>query len=108
LWLEMRLPDEAARASIIQDKLKALPQPLGQADALAIAAASRGMTGADIKAMVEDAKLLFAHERVNGRQRREVEDYFLEAIRTIAFHKKLYAMRRPSPLADTVRVGYPI
>jgi transitional endoplasmic reticulum ATPase len=108
LWLEMRLPDEAARASIIQEKLAALPEPLRKADAAAIAAASRGMTGADIKAMVDDAKLVFAHERVSGRGQRKVEDYFLEAIRAIALHKKLYAMRKPGTLAETVRVGYPI
>jgi transitional endoplasmic reticulum ATPase len=108
LWLEMRLPDEAARASIIREKLAALPEPLRKADAMAIAAASRGMTGADIKAMVDDAKLVFAHERVSGRGPRKVEDYFLEAIRAITLHKKLYAMRKPGTLADTVRVGYPI
>jgi len=108
LWLEMRLPDEAARISIIAGKLAGLPQPIGTADARRIAAASRGLTGADIKAMVEDAKLLLAHDLANGRRPREVEDYFREAIHTIALHKKLYDMRKSSPLSETVRIGYPI
>jgi transitional endoplasmic reticulum ATPase len=58
LWLETRAPDTDARASILQDRLRFLPPPLGSADIERLAAASRGLTGADLKAIVEDGKLL--------------------------------------------------
>ena len=48
-----------------------------------LAGASRGLTGADLKAVVEDAKLLFAHDKARGKTPRPVEEYYLEAIETV-------------------------
>ena len=57
LWLETRLPDEAARALIFRDKLRGLPAPISNADAGMLAAASHNLTGADLNSIVEDGKL---------------------------------------------------
>ncbi len=106
LWLEMRLPDNAARESIVSERLVGLPAPFDLVDAAAIAEAARGMTGADLKAMVEDAKLLFAGDRSRDKAVRPVEEYFFEALRNIRLNKSLYARRKPGTLADEVRVGF--
>ncbi len=105
LWLETRLPDEAARRVIFRERLAKLPEPLNSADAATLARASGRLTGADLKSVVEDAKLLYAHECVSGNCRRRVEEYFLEAIATIRANRRNYARRKPeSPGA--VKVGF--
>jgi SpoVK/Ycf46/Vps4 family AAA+-type ATPase len=63
LWLETRLPDESARAEIFRTRLASLPRPLCDADVRVLASASRGSTGADLKAIIEDGKLQFAYDR---------------------------------------------
>src|SRR5205823_4822649 len=73
LWLETRLPDEAARAAILRDQLRRLPRPIALADVELLAAASHNLTGADLKAVVEDGKLAYAHDRVSENAARPVE-----------------------------------
>ena len=88
LWLETQLPDAQARNAIIGRRLATLPPPLASADIDAIASASAGLTGADLRAVVEDAKLLFAHDRGIGRETRPAEDYFLTAIEALRVNRK--------------------
>jgi transitional endoplasmic reticulum ATPase len=83
LWLETKLPDEAARAAILREKLTKLLSPIGTADLATLANASRGLTGADLKAVVEDAKLLYAQDVVLNTPSRPAEQYYLEAIATV-------------------------
>jgi SpoVK/Ycf46/Vps4 family AAA+-type ATPase len=83
LWLETKLPDEAARAAILREKLAKLPAVIGGADIPTLANASRGMTGADLKAVVEDAKLLYAQDVVLNTPSRPAEQYYLEAMATV-------------------------
>src|SRR6185295_469963 len=83
LWLETRLPDAEARAAIVRERLLLLPPPIGGADVAIVASASRGLTGADLKSVVEDGKLMFAHDKANEKPLRQPEDYFLEAIETV-------------------------
>lgn len=108
LWLEMRLPEEEARAVILRGKLSALPAPLGGCDVAVLADASHGLTGADLNAVVEDGKLLFAYDKARERCPRRPEDYFLEAISTIRKNRRSYAKRRPSPLVETMRIGFTV
>jgi ATP-dependent 26S proteasome regulatory subunit len=61
LWLEMRLPDRTARHL---DSLSHLFPNLGYP---AIVDATDGFTGADLKRVVEDAKGLYAYNRVSGQ-----------------------------------------
>ena len=94
LWLQTRLPDEESRVVILGEKLAELPPPLSETDAGYIAKASSGLTGADLKAAVEDAKLLFAHDYVSLRVANSIEDYFLKAIAAIRTNKASYGRRK--------------
>src|SRR5262249_39830715 len=54
LWLEMHLPDEAARAEILAANLAPALVALGEVDTARLAAETDGFTGADLKRLVED------------------------------------------------------
>jgi ATP-dependent 26S proteasome regulatory subunit len=103
LWLEMRLPDEAARAAILGDHLASLPAALGAVDLPRLAAATGGFTGADLKRLAEDGKLLLAGDKSRRQPLRPLTDYFLEAVATVSTNKRRYAeaearARRQRPL----------
>jgi ATP-dependent 26S proteasome regulatory subunit len=103
LWLEMRLPDEAARAAILKRHLAALPAELGRADLPRLAAATGGYTGADLKRLAEDGKLLLARDKARQQSLRPLTDYFLDAAATVSANKRRYAeaearARRQRPL----------
>ena len=108
LWLEMRLPDQEARLAILRASLSKLSASIGDIDVSVIAAASRGLTGADLKAVVEDGKLLFAYDKANGATLRKVEEYFLEAIETVRANRVRYARRKGPQAMEQVRVGFKI
>jgi SpoVK/Ycf46/Vps4 family AAA+-type ATPase len=105
LWLETRLPDAAAREEILRERLSALPDPLASADTARLAAAAHGLTGADLKSVVEDAKL-FAHEMSTGTPVRPVEEYFLEAIHEVHTNHRNYTKRRPAAFTTQSRIGF--
>jgi transitional endoplasmic reticulum ATPase len=94
LWLETKLPDEDARRSIITAQLEGLPDKLASCvDVLRIARATRSFTGADLKSMVEDGKLLYAFDEANGCVRLSVESYFLAAAARIRSKRRYGASR---------------
>ena len=106
LWLETRLPDPGARAAILSDRLSNAPPPLATADIAAIAEVSHGLTGADLRAVVEDGKLLYAHDKAGGRAVRPVEEYFLQAIATVRANRRNYSRRRPAEFMEAREYGY--
>ena len=91
LWLETRLPSSEARADILADQCATLPSSLGKVDVAAVAEASHGLSGADLKRVVEDGKLLYAFERQTKPSTRPVTEYFLRAIETVRRNKEQYA-----------------
>jgi transitional endoplasmic reticulum ATPase len=106
LWLETRLPDHEARVAILKGLVAGLPAPIDAVDLEEIAAFSRGLTGADLKAVVEDGKLLFAHDVSEGVSLRPIEDYFIEAIDTVRSNQMNYARAKPARLAGAAPVGF--
>jgi AAA+ superfamily predicted ATPase len=106
LWLETRLPDEAARAEVLRSKLGRLPAPLSEVDVAVLAAASHGLTGADLNAVVEDGKLAFAHDRLQAGKMRGPEAYFLEAIQTVRENRRRYKRNKPTRMGEEVRFGF--
>jgi transitional endoplasmic reticulum ATPase len=106
LWLETRLPDETARQAILSERVANLPSPLSSVDTALLAHASRGFTGADLKAAVEDAKLLYAHDWARGSGVRPTQEYFLEAIATIRTNRRNYARRKPAEMPGAVKPGF--
>jgi predicted AAA+ superfamily ATPase len=108
LWLETRLPDVEARSAILRDRLAGLPDPLGTADVEKIASASHGLTGADLKNVVDDAKLLFASDKIQQNPLPPIGDYFLRAIRTVRANRRRYLRPRPSNSGETGKFGFSI
>ena len=108
LWLETKLPDEAARAAILREKLANLPPPIGSADIATLANASRGMTGADLKAVVEDAKLLYAQDVVINAPLQPAEEYFLNAIATVRANSRRRVRRSSVRPAGAAAFGLPV
>jgi hypothetical protein len=91
LWLEMRLPDEDARSSILGQLIEAMPAALRVADLAQLVEATRGFTGADLKRVVEDGKALYAFDRATGRPPKPTTEYFLDAVETVRDNKARYA-----------------
>jgi ATP-dependent 26S proteasome regulatory subunit len=91
LWLQTRLPDAQGRTQILVDHLKQLPDAMGQPDIASIAAATEGMTGADLKRLTEDAKILFAYDKSRGKPLRECTEYLLAAVKGVRENKEHYA-----------------
>ncbi len=108
LWLETRLPDEAARAEIFRTRLASLPAPFCDADIDALSAASRGTTGADLKAVIEDGKLRYAYDQSAGRLCRPVEQYFLDAVRTATQNRQKHRKRKSVTGGETGAFGFGI
>jgi transitional endoplasmic reticulum ATPase len=105
LWLETRLPDAPAREQILRDRLAGI-DAFASADLAQIAESSRGFTGADLKAVVEDAKLLFAHDVTTGRPPRKIEDYFAGAIEEVRTNHRNYGRHRAVRLGEPQKIGF--
>jgi AAA+ superfamily predicted ATPase len=105
LWLETRLPDATARATIFRERLSKLPEPIASVDCNALAASSQGLTGADLCSAVEDGKLLLANDKASGKPLRPVEEYFLAAIENVRENRRNYIKRRPSPF-NPLKIGF--
>jgi len=106
LWLETRLPDQAAREQIFTDRLASLPSPLSDCNITALGSATKGLTGADIKSVIEDGKLQFAHERSTGMPVRHIDEYFLDAIEVVRQNRRRHRKRKPALLTETQTFGY--
>ncbi len=91
LWLEMRPPDGTARELILRQQIDALPQPLRGADVARLAAETEGFTGADLRRLAEDGRMLYAYDRSCGRAIRPITEYYLQAARLVSDNKQRYA-----------------
>jgi AAA+ superfamily predicted ATPase len=91
LWLELRLPDEAARVTILRQELADVPASIGRVDILRLASATGNFSAADLKRVAADGKALFAFDRALNRSMRPSTEYFLEAVETVRSNKQRYA-----------------
>lgn len=91
LWLEMKLPNPEARMEILSTLVRALPAELQQVDLPALVTATEGFTGADLKAMIEDGKAIYAYDKANGTTPQPLTDYFVRAISTVKENKEHFA-----------------
>jgi transitional endoplasmic reticulum ATPase len=90
LWLEMKLPDAQARAQILSDYLKNLPEELQHAELPPLVDAADGFTGADLKRLVEDAKAIYAYDKARGESLGQTTDYFLRGVDAVKENKRHY------------------
>ncbi len=113
LWLEMKLPDAAARDRILQKHLANLPEPLSVINRTRIMEVTDGFTGADVKRLVEDAKSLYAFDRANQNDPRSGTEYFEEAAAGVRENKQRYetaeqaARSRPKGISPFGGFGFP-
>jgi ATP-dependent 26S proteasome regulatory subunit len=91
LWLELRLPDTAARAAILRQHLAGWPAEHGSPNVEALAEATPGFTGADLKRLVEDGRNLFAFDLALQQPLRPVHDYFADALGTLQHNRQRFA-----------------
>jgi len=91
LWLEVRLPDEEARAAILYPLIEALPPAMGDVDLSRLVAATEGFTGADLKRLIDDGKNLLAYDKARGLSLHAPTEYFLAAVETVRSNKERYA-----------------
>jgi ATP-dependent 26S proteasome regulatory subunit len=91
LWLETHLPDVSARLAILNDLSSQLPASIGVVDIERLAATTEGLSGADLKRVVEDGKLLYAFDRARRESLKPPTDYFLGALETVRANKTRYA-----------------
>ncbi len=110
LWLEMKLPDPQARTEILATLVANLPEELRHPDGARLVSATEGFTGADLKAMVEDGKAIYAYDKANGIEPQPVTEYFQRAIIAVSENKKHYAeaeaqalLQPKSPMAGLMR-----
>ena len=106
VWLETRLPDEASRLEILRAQLADAREPLSLVNAVQIAQSSRGLTGADLKAVIEDAKLMYAHDVTTGLAAKTTEQYFLDAIESIRKNRRSYTRKRLVDFSASEPMGY--
>jgi SpoVK/Ycf46/Vps4 family AAA+-type ATPase len=106
LWLETSLPDAKARFAILRDRLEKLPIPFKEADLERVSSASHGLTGADLRNVVDDAKLLFASDRVSGKPLAKVDEYLLQAIEAVRGNRRKYSTSRQPKLAESNHFGF--
>jgi len=90
LWLETRLPELDARADILREHVALLPKCLQSVDIDRLAAATEGLTGADMKRLVDDGKILYAFDRSRERPLLSPTDYFIASIETVHANKQRY------------------
>lgn len=91
LWLETRYPDLAARREIFAERLANLPEPLGDVPVDPLAEATDGLSGADLKRVVEGAKVLIVYDRARGIAPRPAIDYFIAGANTVRANRDRYA-----------------
>jgi transitional endoplasmic reticulum ATPase len=91
LWLEMKLPDPEARASILSQRIAELPAELRNVDVAALNAATDGFTGADLKRLVDDGKAIYAYDKAKQVELKAPTEYFLNAVESVRENKQRFA-----------------
>jgi ATP-dependent 26S proteasome regulatory subunit len=90
LWLEMKLPDNAAREKILAGHLSELPEELRDVDLPALVLSTDSFTGADLKRLVEDGKGIYVYDKAQGTPLKKTTDYFLQAIEGVRDNKRRF------------------
>ena len=91
LWLEMKLPDAANRPRLIQQLMADKVQLRSEHTWPAIVDATDGFSGADLKRLVQDAKLNLAVDMTRGREVQVFENYLLRAANAVKLSRTAYA-----------------
>lgn len=91
LWLETRLPDQQARMQILEDFVHTLPGDVRPRSLERLAEITDGLTGADLRRLVEDGKILYAFDKARNIKLKDIDGYYEQAVLTIRNNKEKYA-----------------
>jgi transitional endoplasmic reticulum ATPase len=89
LWLETRLPAQAARAEMLARYLEGAPDLFARHDLERAAAGSEGFNAADIRRLVMDVKALYARDILAERKPQPLDAYFDTAMNDIRKSREL-------------------
>jgi hypothetical protein len=64
---------------------------MGAVDVRHLASETTDLTGADLKRVIEDGKILYAFDRAKGTEPAPITTYFVEALHTVRANKIRYA-----------------
>ncbi len=96
LWLETRLPDTGARRAILGDHIAGLAKAFAAIDVEKLVEATDGLTGADLRRVMDDGKILFAFDKARGKTIRATTEYFVQAVEGVKNNKLKYAGVNPA------------
>ncbi len=107
LWLETKLPDDAARRLLLEKLLSDRTKIENDVAWLTIIEKTQGFSGADLKRIVQDAKLKLASDMVKHRVGVPFEHHLLTAIDGLVGPIRPTSMppSEPTPSTPTGRVG---
>ena len=91
LWLNMRYPDLDARIAILQQQSDRLPEPFNTLDVGRVAAATEGLSGADLKRIVEEGKILYAYDLAVKGKTNAVTEYLITAVDNVIQSRDMYS-----------------
>ena len=87
LWLEMKIPDLAARTMILEKRLAKGPFQLSDQEHQELASEMEGFTGADIKRVLADAANLYGYDLATEQSPSSHITYLNKAIEQLRFHR---------------------
>ena len=90
LWLETHLPNDAARRELLERLILGKVTIVDASSWQAIIEKTHGLSGADLKRVVQDAKLKMASDIVKQRSVANFEVYLLGAIDALVESRKAY------------------
>ncbi|HEY9758121.1 MAG TPA: ATP-binding protein [Oculatellaceae cyanobacterium] len=90
LWLETRLPETEARLEILKDCGVRLPEVMKTVDFESLAEETEGLTGADLRRLIDDAKILYAFDKARNHEIQPIDTYFRKALSAIRKNKEIY------------------
>ena len=105
LWLQMKMPDNAARERILKRHMNGLPAEIANCEVASVLQATEGFTGADMKRLVEDAKGLYAFARAQKAPSQSATEYFIEAAAAVRENKQRYEQAEVAANAKPRVVG---
>ena len=90
LWLETKLPDQAARVTLIEKLVSDLDLEKLRFDIGEISVASDGCTPADLKRLVNEAKVRLAWDESKNRSTKSLTEYTMASIKELKILKRKY------------------
>ncbi|MFK7768535.1 MAG: AAA family ATPase [Mariniblastus sp.] len=94
LWLETRLPDQPARATLINALTSGLDLEAMDFDLDEVSTASEGCTPADLKRLINESKIQYAWDETQGREPKSLTEYAQNSIKALNELKGRYRRDR--------------